>query len=446
MKIKNLLFEDSSEESKSYVSLLSDTTKSAIAKNPALKEKVDNGVLDSSIVKNLLDSQTVENILKDSLYNNLNDRIQFELWGRYFALLGFPTEGDEGTFLISKIAADGPGRVFAGNSPYFEFIQNIGRGVKPDYDILKTIDALIKSRDITNLDMKSKQSWLYNENLWKGKPAEIIYKLKLHVMLEDKEALEKFQDSNGLPLKDLIAQDEEIKKLFTWETAIQNPVAELRKYYSKYNSDNYDAKERQKSKEDNGKIYFREFIKEIIDKSEGKWDNKNYLSNLKSLLKTNALLDSTLEDNLNSAFRDEVERNSLLRWKVKKSLDILNNKEHLKEFVSELKIYFKDNLDLSSNVKVPAQKIKFKPGAFYTVKDALNALGVTVGNVKGFFNSKVLAHQNKNPNGYDYIPAFNKLFDTKANIKNLMDAKIKANSKGSFNWTQFILKYLMDFA
>ena len=362
-----------------------------------------------------------------------------DLIKKYLKSLDLDLSKDVETFLLARLSRQSSEDIIAGNAPFLELLKN-ARDKKIDLyiDILDLIYDLYKSKDIIDQDLKLKDSWLLNSNIYNNERIDgQIYKIKLHIFLDDKNTVKNFKDVNGNPLPDYLAD---------WDAAVDGRSAkELQRLYAPYTSDAYEAKQKKNQNQISLDAYLKLRIKESAENKNNQWTETNWKNNLLAAVKASGhnnaeKLTATLKDIITQDKKkfDSMRYNLDLRSDLQ-LLDPKNQKDRL-EFANILNKYLSNEVDLSKNIK---QK-KIQPNTDYKVSDALKLSGSNPGEAYGFFGRKLISHDNKKRGMTNYAKPFDKLFKNKKLVNELLNATITSNKNGGFDWTPFITRYLSN--
>ena len=224
------------------------------------------------------DKEAIENLLL-SKRDYENASVWESLIKKYFKIFNINLENYALDFILAKMQEniDAPEIMLKGNSPWFELVKNVAKNNIDLYvEILRLIDKSLKKGDITNLDLKSENSWLLNNKIYNGEDIEgQKYKILLHSFLSNEENLTKYKNNEKLPLKDLKLKNG--INLSKWEDAVKFKSDKLKYIYASFTDDDYQEKNK-------NNIKFKDFIillEKETSNSDDKWTSKNYIDNIK---------------------------------------------------------------------------------------------------------------------------------------------------------------------
>lgn len=369
-------------------------------------------------------------------------------WGKlikkYIKALDLDISKDVEAFLLARLSRESSVDIVEGNAPFLELLKNAkAKNIDLHIDVLDLIYDLYKSRDIIDYDLKLENSWLLNPNIYKNEKIDgQIYKIKLHVFLDDQNTVKNFKDANGKSLPEVLAN---------WDSAVKDRSAkELQRLYAPYTSDAYEARQRKNKNKISLDAYVKLRIKESTENNNKQWTEKNWGNNLITAIKFS---NHKNKDNLAKTLKDILVNDRKKFDSMKYNLDLRNdlqllvdpknsniNIEDRSEFANLLANYLTKEIDLSKNIK----QNKLQPNTDYTVSDALRLSGSNPGEAYGFFRGKVVSYDSKRGGMTNYTTPLRKLFSKQKDVNQLLKSTIKSNRKGGFDWTAFIIRYLSN--
>lgn len=339
------------------------------------------------------------------------------------------------SFLISRINKNG----WDENDNFLKWLKNTD---DMNISALDVSSATALADHFDKKHFKPNDKYLTQKNnLFFGSSKDIIYKLNLLYMLQNKSLIKDYKDNEGNnPSLDLILNGSTFEDIKT-----------IKNIMSRFKSED-DEDDEEDEENANRLIPFGNWAQYIA-----KWKSKDVLGNLLKLIKISTLNNKekeTLAYFLEQIFKDAKKLELFYKnCKIDGNIDIVDKdvsrvpRDDLENILKCIKKYFKvvqkefDLSDYAQKSSTNAGGKLLKPGETVKIKKALELTGLTPKSSFKPLGMSLLKMKDKEK-GMSYYKAFTKIYSNSKMFADFLNYPIKANSNGALPWNNTIISYI----